>query len=77
MTKRVSTLLGESTDGNAYKHLFDLRSNYLHGRPMSEIAGKDRLLARRPARRVVNEIVSAALKIPKAQSREGYLKSLG
>ena len=44
---------------------------------MNEIAGSDRLLARRLARRVVNEIVSAALKMPKSQSREEYLTSLG
>ena len=77
MAKRVSTLFGASTDGDDYRHLFDLRSRYLHGRPMNEIAGTDRLLARRLARRVVNEIVSAALRMPKSQSREEYLKSLG
>jgi hypothetical protein len=77
MAKRVSTLLGASTDGDAYKHLFDLRSNYLHGRPMGDIQGEDRLLARRLARSVVNEVVGAALKIPRSQSREKYLTSLG
>ena len=77
MAKRVSTLFGASTDGDDYRHLFDLRSRYLHGRPMNEIAGTNRLLARRLARRVVNEIVSAALRMPKSQSREEYLKSLG
>jgi hypothetical protein len=77
MVKRVTTLLGASVDGSDYRHLFDLRSRYLHGRPMDEIAGKDRLLARRLARRVVNEVVSAALKMPKSQSREEYLHSLG
>ena len=77
MVKRVTTLLGSSTDGDDYRHLFDLRSCYLHGRPMNEILGKDRSLARRLARRVVDGIVGAALKIPKTQSREEFLKTLG
>jgi hypothetical protein len=65
MVKRVTTLLGALTDGDSYRHLFDLRSCYLHGRPMDEIPTKDRLLAHRLARRVVNGIADAALKMPK------------
>ena len=75
--KRVSTLLGAPEDGDAYKRLFDLRSQYLHGRTMPDIPGDDRLLARKLARRVVNGVADAAIKLSPSQSREGYLKTLG
>ena len=76
VARRVSGLLRAPADGDAYRHLFDHRSDYLHGRKMSDIAGEDRLLARRLARRVVNEIVNAAIEWPLSRSRAEYLNDL-
>ena len=77
MMKRISALLGATEEGEAYKDLFDLRSQYLHGRAMPDIPSKDRLVARSLARRVVNGIVDAAIKLSPSETRESYLKSLG
>ena len=77
MMKRISALLGSAEDGDAYKDLFDLRSQYLHGRAMPDIPGDDRLLARKLARRVVNGLIGAAGEVPISATREGFLKALG
>ena len=74
---RVSALLGAKADGDDYRHLFDLRSAYLHGRTMRPISSQERLLARRLARRAVKGLVEAALAAPALQSREAYLRTLG
>ena len=75
---RVSDLLGSSIRGRDYYCLFNLRSTYLHGRRMENpIPGKERLAARRLARKVVHKLVEAALKHPGPESREAFIKKLG
>lgn len=61
LAKRVGILLGDSQSGQDYADLFELRSAFVHGRPIAgQISGKDRILARRLARRVVVALVDAA-----------------
>jgi hypothetical protein len=76
MVARVSALLGEKAAGEDYRHLFKLRSEFVHGRKMEAIPGKERIAARRLARRVVNGIIDATLTDPRPQSREDYLGNL-
>jgi hypothetical protein len=76
MVARVSALLGEEVAGNHYRHLFNLRSEFVHGRKMEAIRGKERVVARRLANRVVNGIIEATLNNPGPQSREDYLGDL-
>jgi hypothetical protein len=76
MAARVSALLGAKADGEDYGRLFNLRSAYLHGRTMNAIPGKERIVARRLARRVVDALVKAALTAPGLQDRETYLDDL-
>jgi hypothetical protein len=73
---RVSALLGSKRDAEDYRRLFNIRSKFLHGRRMSAIPGKERLVARQLARRVVNAVVEAAVAAPDLQSREAYLRGL-
>jgi hypothetical protein len=74
--RRISALLDTQSDGEAYRHLFDLRSAYLHGRQMDAISSEERVAARRLARKVVHGLVEAALKPPCPRSRESYLNEL-
>jgi hypothetical protein len=76
MAARVSALLGAKSDGEDYCRLFNLRSLFLHGRNMDAIPGKERIVARRLARRVVNALVRAALAAPALQDRKTYLDDL-
>jgi hypothetical protein len=76
MAARVSALLGAESDGDDYRRLFNTRSAFLHGRNMDAIPSKERLLARRLARRVVNALVKAALAEPNLHCREIYLDNL-
>jgi hypothetical protein len=71
---RVSALLGAEA-GAEYDLLFNLRCEYLHGRPMGAISGKQRLTARTLARKVVNELI-AAVAGPSSLSRHDYLGGL-
>jgi hypothetical protein len=73
---RVSALLGAKAEGEDYRHLFDIRSRFLHGRNMDAIPSKERIAARRLARRVVNGLVKAAVTAPALQDRESYLDEL-
>lgn len=61
MAQRVSAILGDEAAALEYEELFDLRSAYVHGRPMAPISSVDRFRARRLARRVVLALVKKAL----------------
>jgi hypothetical protein len=76
MVARISALLDEEAAGEEYRHCFQLRSEYLHGRQMEDIAGEDRIGARRLARRVVNGIIDAAVSERRPQSRNDFLDGL-
>jgi hypothetical protein len=73
---RVAGLLGRKCDGDDYRKLFDIRSEFLHGRKMNAISSDDRLLARRLARRVVAALVKDASVFDVIGSRERYLDGL-
>ncbi len=73
---RLSALLGGKADGDKFGQLFDLRSEYLHGRQMSPISTDERVLARRLARRTVEALCKAALAKPTLSSRDAYLEEL-
>jgi len=71
---RVQALLADAGAAVTYGKLFNLRSEYVHGRTMSEISGADRTDARRLARRVVNALVENAQSL--TADRESHLVGL-
>lgn len=79
MMARVARLLDDPDAGAEFKALFDLRSAYVHGRPMAPISSVDRFRARRLARRVVVSLIGQALGQHgnPPTGRESFLISLG
>lgn len=67
---RIYALLGEKAYADQYKELFEIRSKFLHGRPMGVIPTSDRITARSLARRVVDALVFASQTEPGHQ--RGY-----
>lgn len=77
LAKRVAILLGDAQAGQDYADLFELRSAFVHGRPIAgQISGKNRTLARRLARRVVVALVDAANDLDGALPRAEFLNRL-
>jgi len=76
MAARVEALLGTKTDGPEYTRLFDIRSAFLHGRKMDAIPGRERVAARRLARKVISQLLTVALALPAPQSRDDHLNEL-
>ena len=76
MAARVSALLGSAVNGAIYSNLFDLRSAFVHGRPMGPISTADRVQARSLARRVTNALVEATLQQPAPTAREHFANEL-
>ncbi len=72
LAARLSALIDEDAGGD-YRRLFETRSEFVHGRAMGPIPGKDRLHARRLARRATVALVQAALHVA---DRERYLEQL-
>lgn len=56
---RIGALVQDTEAAAAYSELFNLRSEYVHGRPMGPIGGKARVAARRLARKVANALVES------------------
>lgn len=75
MKGRVAGLLNGYSYANQYEQLFDLRSAFLHGRAMTAISTKERVMARSLARQVVEALVLATRAGPLG-SREGFLDGL-
>jgi hypothetical protein len=73
---RVSGLLGTKGAGEDYRRLFEIRSEFLHGRTMGAVSSDHRNLARNLARKVVSALVTAALVQPAVESRDTYLETL-
>jgi hypothetical protein len=71
---RVGSLLGDSAASDTYGRLFEQRSEYVHGRPMTGISGADRVDARRLARRVTDALVKRAQSL--TGSRDMFLQGL-
>jgi hypothetical protein len=73
---RVAGLLGDIGEGDAFKLIFKARSEYLHGRAMNPLSHKERLLARRLARRIVRALADVCLTLPESATRKAYLEAL-
>jgi hypothetical protein len=71
---RISALLQDPAAAVTYGELFNLRSEYVHGRAMGDISGTARVSARRLARQVANALVETLL--DPAQDRQSFLHSL-
>jgi hypothetical protein len=76
VASRLSASLGNGFAGDGYKRLFDIRSQFVHGRSMVPIPGQDRNMARRLARQAAVAITKAAIAEPGPESREAYLSDL-
>lgn len=74
MKARIGALLGDPSAASAYGALFNLRSEYVHGRAMGDISGKARVEARSLARRVAGGLVESVL--APTDSRETFLQRL-
>ncbi|SEH31061.1 hypothetical protein [Rhizobium sp. NFR12] len=72
---RISGLLGDAATGTAYGDLFKLRSDFLHGKPMGDISGRDKRAAREIARKVVCALIGSAVSTPSVD-REQFLAGL-
>lgn len=58
--RRLAGLLGDAAVAADYSELFDLRSQFVHGRSMTAISGEDRCRARSLARRAAAALVERA-----------------
>ncbi|WP_421423731.1 hypothetical protein [Agrobacterium rosae] len=72
---RISGLLGDAAVGTTYGELFGLRSDFLHGKQMGDISGRDKHTAREIARKVVCALIGAAVSRPNVD-RELFLADL-
>ena len=75
MRGRVAGLLGDRRFADQYEQLFNVRSAFLHGRAMTAISTKERVMARSLARQVVEALILATLAGP-IGSREDFLDGL-
>lgn len=57
---RLAALLGDKSLTASFLRLFDVRSEFLHGRTMQAIASSERILARQLARRVALALVNTS-----------------
>jgi len=71
---RISALLGDTLAGQ-YKELFDIRSEFIHGRPMAGISTGERVMARILARKVVDALVNS-IQTQQQINRGDYLDAL-
>lgn len=78
MMARVAALLDDAAAAVEFEELFNLRSAYVHGRPMAPISSVDWFRARRLARRVVVALVRYATGFAGAAplDREAFLVAL-
>lgn len=72
---RMAGLLGDPRLADQYEQLFNVRSAFLHGRAMTAISTKERVMARSLARHVVKALILATLNGP-INSREDFLDGL-
>jgi hypothetical protein len=74
LSARISALLKDPGAEAAYSEVFNLRSEYVHGRVMGPISGIARVDARRLARRVANALVGCTL--GPGEDRQAFLQGL-
>lgn len=75
VARRVRALTGNASSDTDYANLFELRSQFVHGRVVQHISGEDRIKARRLARIVARDLFNAAAAQPNV-SREAFLSRL-
>ncbi len=68
LASRLGGLLGEKARTKEFEDLCDLRSQFLHGRPMGDISSAQRVLARKLARRAACGLIDAARSDPKSRA---------
>jgi len=73
--RRISALTGDATMATVFEGLFNLRSTFLHGRPIAEVSSTQRVQARALARQVVECLIQTA-QTTTAPDRDTYLTSL-
>jgi hypothetical protein len=74
---RIATFLNDRSAADLHKRLFDLRSDYVHGRGSEKvISSKEKTEARSLARRVVEALVARANEVSTLACREEFLSSL-
>ena len=74
LSARISALLQDPAAAAAYGEVFNLRSEYVHGRSMGPISGTARVAARRLARKVADALVGCVLGTTK--DRQAFLQGL-
>lgn len=72
---RIAGLLGDRRYADQYERLFDVRSDFLHGRAMTAISTEEWVMARSLARKIVEELIVATQRGP-ISSREDFLDGL-
>ena len=73
---RLASLLDDAGAKEHYQRLFQDRSNFIHGRTMTDIPTASRLDARRLARRCVCALIGAAIFESAPESRDAFLNDL-
>lgn len=74
---RIAALLTDRSAADLHRMLFDLRSDYVHGRGSEKvISSKEKTEARSLARRVVEALVTRANEVNTPATREEFLSSL-
>jgi hypothetical protein len=77
VTRRVQILLGDDAAGDAYTRLFDMRSEFVHGRQIDGLVSSEtRNLARSLARRVTVALLDRTSDLPTETTRETFLTGL-
>jgi hypothetical protein len=73
--RRISALTGDPTMATLFGKLFDLRSTFIHGRPIADVSSTQRVQARVLARQVLECLIQTA-QTSTAPDRDNYLTSL-
>jgi len=73
--RRIAKISGRPEAANEYEDVFDVRSEFVHGRKMKNISADKRLIARRLAREVADKLVLVAAANPKIP-RDRFLNEL-
>lgn len=75
VARRAGAITSDPAAAVLYNKLFNLRSAFIHGRPLAEISSEKRVAARTLARRVISGLLNAA-DAGTHQDRTAYLTSL-
>lgn len=76
LRSRIAAITKRSTAADEYRDLFEIRSQFVHGRNLNTITAEKRVNARSLAREVASKLVEAAVGSTHL-TREEFLKGLG